>query len=49
MYESGFEDVYYYQLEKLGFTNVLNSVIWVSKEKYVSSWNSDTPNGSLSK
>ena len=35
MHESGFGDVYYYQLEKLGFTNVLNSVVWASKEKYV--------------
>ena len=49
MYESGFEDVYYYQLKKLGFTNVLNSVVWASKEKYVSSWGSDRPNRSLSK
>ena len=49
MYESGFKDVYYYQLEKLGFTYVLNSVVWASKENYVSSWDSNTANGSLSK
>ena len=24
--------MYYYQLEKLEFTNVLNSVVWASKE-----------------